>query len=111
MRRNEQFWEMSSLSYCHCPPGNFLGWVGRGDHPKTFLLKALFCQSTPSWLKVRGGWSSRVCWCEQSGMLVAHVIFVSAQGPNPSFFLFVQLLFNLGACWDQDLDQGLTIVS
>ena len=36
------------------------------------------------------------------------VIFESAQGPNPSFFLFIRLLFNLGACWDQDLDQGLT---
>ena len=33
----------------------------------------------------------------------------SAQGPHPSFFLFIQLLFDLGACWDQDLDQGLTI--
>ena len=91
---------------------------------------------------------------------VAHVIIVSAQGPNPSFFLFLGtfirlggllgpglgpgldnyeivlnyfgwmggpcdycvsprskslffsffggLLFDLGACWDQDLDQGLT---
>ena len=29
--------------------------MGRGDYPKTFLLKALFCQSTPSWLKVVGG--------------------------------------------------------
>ena len=37
------------------------------------------------------------------------VILESAQGPNPSFFLFIQLLFDLGACWDQDLDQGLTI--
>ena len=97
MRRNEQFWEMSSLSYCHCPPGNFLGWVGRGDHPKTFLLKALFCQSTPSWLKVRGGWSSRVCWCEQSGMLVAHVILVSAQ---------VLLVLTLGL-WTLDFGLGL----
>ena len=88
---------MSSLSYCHCPPGNFLGWVGRGDHPKTFLLKALFCQSTPSWLKVRGGWSSRVCWCEQSGMLVAHVILVSAQ---------VLLVLTLGL-WTSDFGLGL----
>ena len=38
------------------------------------------------------------------------VILESAQGPNPSFFLFIRLLFNLGACWDQDLDQGLTII-
>ena len=29
--------------------------MGLGDHPKTFLLKALFRQSTPSWLKVGGG--------------------------------------------------------
>ena len=43
----------------------------------------------------------------------AHVILVSAQGPNPSFFFFGGLLFDLGACWDKgldsDLDQGLTI--
>ena len=37
------------------------------------------------------------------------VILESAQGPNPSFFLFIRLLFNLGACWDQDLDQGSAI--
>ena len=37
------------------------------------------------------------------------VILESAQGPNPSFFLFIRVLFDLGACWDQDLDQGLTI--
>ena len=43
------------------------------------------------------------------GGWVAHVIMESAQGPNPSFFLFIRLLFDLGACWDQDLDQGLTI--
>ena len=46
---------------------------------------------------------------------VAHVILVSAQGPNPSFFFFGGLLFDLGACWDKgldsDLDQGLTIVT
>ena len=72
------------------------------------------------------------------GGVVAHVILVSAHGPNPSFFLFWGvcwdrgfdlelgqgltillfsffggLLFNLGVCWDRgldsDLDQGLTI--
>ena len=37
------------------------------------------------------------------------VILVSAQGPNPSFFLFRGTFIRLGACWDQDLDQGLTI--
>ena len=33
--------------------------MGLGDHPETFLLKALCCQSAPSWLKVMcggGGW-------------------------------------------------------
>ena len=44
----------------------------------------------------------------KSSALNAHVIFVTAQGPNPSFFLFIRLLFDLGAFWDQDLDQGLT---
>ncbi len=54
--------------------------------------------------------------CEQLGILVAHVILESAQGPNPSFFLFwgtFIVLFDLGVCWDRgldsDLDQGLTI--
>ena len=30
--------------------------MGTGDHSKTFLLLALYCWSTPSCLKVRGGW-------------------------------------------------------
>ena len=34
----------------------FFCWMGLGDHPETFLLKALCCQSPPSWLKVMGGW-------------------------------------------------------
>ena len=29
---------------------SFLAAIGREDHPKAFLPKALFCQSTPSWL-------------------------------------------------------------
>ena len=32
-------------------------------------------------------------------VVVAHVILVSAQGPNPSFSFFGGLLFDLGACW------------
>ena len=47
------------------------------------------------------------------GWVVAHVILVSAQGPNPSFFFYWGLLLDLGACWnkglDSDLDQDLTI--
>ena len=36
------------------------------------------------------------------------VILETAQGPNPSFFLFLGgLLFNLGACWDKGLRLGL----
>ena len=31
-------------------------WMGRGDHPKSFLLKALCCQISPSRLKVLGWW-------------------------------------------------------
>ena len=33
----------------------FFCWMGRGDHPETFLLKALCCHIPPSWLKVGGG--------------------------------------------------------
>ena len=44
--------------------------MGLGDHPETFLQKALCCQTAPSWLKVRGGG-----WWE-----VAHEILLSALG-------------------------------
>ena len=44
------------------------------------------------------------------GGVVAHVILVSALGPNPSFFLFWGTFIQLGGL-DLDLDQGLTIVS
>ena len=56
--------------------------MSQGGHSEQLLFFALFYQSTPSCLKVIGGMSSRVCWCEQSGMLVAHVILVSALGPH-----------------------------
>ena len=43
---------------------------------------------------------------------VAHVILVSAQGQNPSFFFFCGTFIQLGTCLDKgldsDLDQGLT---
>ena len=42
------------------------------------------------------------------GWVVAHVIIVSALGPNPSFFLFWGTFIQLGGP-DLDLDQGLTI--
>ena len=47
------------------------------------------------------------------GVVVAHVILVSAKGPNPFFSFLGGLLFDLGACRDEgldsDLDKGLTI--
>ena len=45
--------------------------MGLGDHPETFLLKALCCQSAPSLLKVMG-WVVVV--------VVAHEILLSALG-------------------------------
>ena len=78
---------------------NILCWTGSGDHSETFLLLAHFYQSTPSWLKVRGGNEQSGMLVEQSGMLVAHVILVSAQ---------VLLVLTLGL-WTLDL--GLTILS
>ena len=35
---------------------NFFGWMSQGDHSEPLLLLALFYQSTPSCLKVMGGW-------------------------------------------------------
>ena len=46
---------------------NFFGWMNQGGHSEPLLLLALFYQSTPSCLKVRG-------W-----VVVAHIILVSAQ--------------------------------
>ncbi len=39
-------------------------------------------------------------------MLVAHVILVSALGPNPSFFLFWATLIQLGGLLGQGLGLG-----
>ena len=47
---------------------NFFGWMIQGGHSEPLLLLARFYQSTPSCLKVMGGW---VGW-------VAHVIILSA---------------------------------
>ena len=44
---------------------------------------------------VMGGMSSRVCWCEQSGMLVAHVIIVSAPVQKIGFWFFFRLCLDL----------------
>ena len=35
---------------------------------------------------------------------------VSPRSKSFFFFFFGGLLFDLGACWDKDLDQGLTTV-
>ena len=35
---------------------NFFGWMSEGGNSETVLLLALFYQSTPSWIKVRGWW-------------------------------------------------------
>ena len=35
---------------------NFFGWMSQGGHSEQLSLFALFYQSTPSCLKVRGGW-------------------------------------------------------
>ena len=51
---------------------NFFSWVSQGDYSEQLLFFALYYQSTPSCLKVRGG----VGW---GGGVVAHGIIVSAQ--------------------------------
>ena len=77
---------------------NFFGWMSQGGHSEQLLFFALFYQSTPSCLKVRG-WGG--------GVVVAHVILVSAQGPNPSFFFFWGTFIRLGGLFGQGLGLGL----
>ncbi len=50
--------------------------MGKGDHTKTYLLKALYCQSTASWLKVVGGW-----W-----VVVACEIILSSPGTGGTLY-------------------------
>ena len=72
--------------------------MSQGGHSETLLLFAPFYQSTPSCLKVRGG---------VVVVVVAHVILVSALGPNPSFFLFWGTFIQLGGLLGQGLGPGL----
>ena len=60
---------------------NFFSWVSQGGHSEQLLFFALFYQSTPSCLKVRGG----VGW-------VAHVIIVSAPVQRIGFLGFLDLV-------------------
>ena len=69
-------------------------WVSQGGHSEQLLLFALFYQSTPSFLNV-WGWG------------VAHVILVSALGPNPSYFLFWGTFIQLGGLLGQGPGLGL----
>ena len=52
------------------------------------------------------GWGGGVGW---GGVVVAHVILVSAQGPNPSFFLFLGggNFIRLGGLFGPGLGLGL----
>ena len=71
--------------------------MSQGGHSEQLLFSALFYQSAPSCLKVMGGW-----W-----WWVAHVILVSALGPNPSFFLFWGTFIQLGGLLGQGPGLGL----
>ena len=43
---------------------NFCWQTSSGDHSETFLLSKLFCETSPSWLKVIGGAVGLVCWVD-----------------------------------------------
>ena len=70
--------------------------MSQGGHSEKLLLFAPFYQRTPSCLKVMG-------W----GEVVAHVIIVSALGPNPSFFLLWGTFIQLGGLLGLGLGPGL----
>ena len=69
--------------------------MSQGGHSEPLLLFALFHQGPPSCLKVIGG------------VVVAHVILVSALGPNPFFSFFGGLLSDLGQGLGLGLGPGL----
>ena len=93
--------QISESGLLHLWAWFFSRWMGRGDHPETYLLKALFCQSTPSWLKVVGWW-----WW----WVVAHEIILSSTGsweyslfhipiPNSQFPILQHILADLVDFW------------
>ena len=84
--------------------------MGKGDHSETLLLVALFYKSTPSCLKVIGEVcaGSHVVMCRRPyGGVAAHVILVSALGPNPSLFLFLGDFYSIGGPFGQGQGLGL----
>ena len=74
--------------------------MSQGGHSEQLLFFVLFHRSTPSCLKVGGG----VGW---GGVVVAHVIIVSAPVQRIGFLGFFRLGLTLGsgfdACWDWGL--------
>ena len=80
--------------------------MSQGGHPEQLLFSALFYQSTPSCLKVIGGVGG---WGGVGGVGGPFNYRVSPRSKSFFFSFFGGLLFDLGACWDKDLDQGLTI--
>ena len=79
---------------------NFFSWVSQGGHSEQLSFSAFFYQRTPSCLKVIGWWGG-------GGGVVAHVILVSALGPNPSFFIFWGTFIQLGGLLGQGPGLGL----
>ena len=76
--------------------------MSQGGLSEPLLLLALFTKSSPSPIKVMGGVVVGGRPCDFS---------VSPWSKSSFFSFFGGLLFDFGACWDQDLDQGLTIAS
>ena len=85
---------------------NFFGWMSQGGHSEPLLLFALFYQSTPSCLKVRGG--GVVGWgggpCDYCVSPVQRIGFWGFSDVVRTFWS------GLGTVWtgDSDLDLGLT---
>ena len=77
----------------------FFCWMSQGSHSEKLLFFALFYQSSPSCLKVRGGVVGGPC-----------DFSVSPRYKSFFFSFFGGILFNLEVCWDRGLDQGLKII-
>ena len=85
---------------------SLLCWMGRGDHPQTILLVALYCQSNSSWLKERipAVWMVFLIFmittpsCKSSSQSLRSQLLV----PNPYFhfhpFQSCQNIHNLSSC-------------
>ena len=80
--------------------------MGLGDHPETFLLKALCCQPPPSALKVGGGWVVVACEILLSALGLFRFSILDSQSHSQSQSQSLDNIFLNFTCIKKEFVQG-----